>query len=336
MAALYTVDKPMQPVDYHSRVIDSVNVETPFLSLLPNGPTPKAWKDEWGVKKFPVPKNPAAFEGMDKTSGWGSTVPYTLNGICEIMESEGWHITEESELLKAGYEQSLSPASEQQAADAINFSQSIERILLSAQEAQDHAQDTKRLTRAVFSWLSSSAHTFQDVPVALRPTSAQCFTAALSTLDEAGFMTMLKAAYKQKKGKVNLMGYTGIDLKSKMSLFNYKVDITTAIADTRRVAVEKDRIALMVDTFAYDAGTVRTVVMNNLLADYTDSSLPDTSHSHESGAFLDLAMWRISWLMRINHRYNTNEGGGKRGYHKAIARLECLNPMGQLSITPEA
>lgn len=326
----------MQPTDYHGKVIDSVNTDTPFLSLLPNGPVPKAWKDEWAVKKFPVAKNPAALEGQDKTSGWGNTVPYTLNGICEIMESEGWHLTEEAELLKAGYEASLSPASEQQAADAINFAQSIERILLSAQEAQDHAADTKRLTRGVFSWLSPSAHAFQDVPAALRPTAAQYFTAALSTLDEAAFMTMLKAAYKQKLGKVNLMGYCGIDLKSKMSLFNYKVDITTTLGDTRRVNVEKDKIALMVDTFAYDAGTVRTMVMNNLVCDLTDASLPAGAHSHEAGAFLDLAMWRLSWLMRINHRFNSDEGGGKRGYHKAIARLECLNPMGQLAIVPAA
>jgi hypothetical protein len=336
MSALYTVDKPMQPVDYHGKVIDSVNVETPFLSLLPNGPVPKAWKDEWAVKKFPKAKNPAALEGQDKTSGWGNTVPHTLNGICEIMESEGWHLTEEAELLKAGYEQALSPASEQQAADAVNFAQSIERILLSAQEAQDHAADTKRLTRGVFSWLSPSAHAFQDVPAALRPSAAQFFTAALSTLDEAAFMTMLKAAYKQKKGKVNLMGYCGIDLKSKMSLFNYKVDITATLGDTRQVQVEKDKIALMVDTFAYDAGTVRAIAMNNLACDLTSDSLPEGGHSHEAGAFLDLTMWRLSWLMRINHRYNTNEGGGKRGYHKAIARLECLNPMGQMAVLPDA
>lgn len=326
----------MQPVDYHGKVIDSVNVETPFLSILPNGPVPKAWKDEWAVKKFPKAKNPAALEGQDKTSGWGNTVPHTLNGICEIMESEGWHLTEEAELLKAGYEQALSPASEQQAADAVNFAQSIERILLSAQEAQDHAADTKRLTRGVFSWLSPSAHAFQDVPAALRPSAAQFFTAALSTLDEAAFMTMLKAAYKQKKGKVNLMGYCGIDLKTKMSMFNYIVDITATLGDTRQVQVEKDKIALMVDTFAYDAGTVRAIAMNNLACDLTSDSLPEGGHSHEAGAFLDLTMWRLSWLMRINHRYNTNEGGGKRGYHKAIARLECLNPMGQMAVLPDA
>jgi len=51
--------------------------------------------------------------------------------------------------------------------------------------------------------------------------------------------------------------------------------------------------------------------------------------------FVDMEMWRMQWLLRIAHQFGTDNGGGKRGFHTATGRLQCLNPGGQFALKPE-
>ena len=334
MGALYTFDKPMQVTDYHTGVTNSVSTRAPFLALLRAGPEPRNWKDTWAVAELPTTINPVAGEGVDKTDGFGSSVPFQLEGICEIFRSMGYQVTEESELFKAAYETGSSTA-RAQAKDAQDLMLSIEKILLSAQPARDRGTGVERLTRGAFEWMSPTAQTFLPVPDDLRPTAAQYSTAALSAYNEAAFIAQGQAAALQVNDTVDLMGYVGLKLKQAMSLFNYKVDITATLGDTRQAAVQPDKVSMMVDFFEYDWGMVKTVWMPRLLCDYSSDTLADGEHSSESGLFLNMRLWEGGWKQRLTHNpVDSSGGGGKRGFHKAIMRLTCKNPMGQFALAP--
>lgn len=336
MGALYTFDKPMQVTDYHTGVVNSVRRKAAFLGLLRDGPAPRAWKDTWAVDEFPSTFNGVTAEGAAKTDGYAASVPFELEGICEIFRSRGYHVTNESELFKAGYETGSATA-RSQAKDAENIALSMEKIALSAQPCRDRGDGVERLTRGAFAWLSPSAQAFLPVPASLRPTSAQYSTGALSAYEENAFIAQGQAAALQINDKVNLMGYVGLKLKQKMSLYNYKVDVSATLADTRQVLADAKKVALMVDFFEYDWGTVKTLWMPRLLCDYTDEGLADGAHSSEAGLFVDTSMWEMSYKERITHvPQDDSDGAGKRGFHKSIFRLTCKNPMGQFAVAPAA
>lgn len=329
--SLYVVDKPMQKPDFHGSLISAVAIDAMFLGLVPEGPKPKNFADEWGVKAFPVTRNPVAAEGADKTSGWGKKIPLTLKGMTELMESTGYLVTEEAEMIDAGYEQGNTLA-EQRVADAEDFALQHEKVFLSNQEARDKDGNQERLTRGVFSWLSSTQHTFQPIPAALLPTAAQFYTGTLAAYDEAVFKAQLRAAAIQQQKAVTLFGYVGIDLKNKMSSFQTLVQKVDGYDGTRQLTLKPNEINLTVDTFTFDGGTVRTVWMPRLACDPATADMAETEYTTRSGVFVDLTKWRLSWLRRIMHKQGVNLGGGERGYHKSACRLECTNPAGQFAV----
>lgn len=337
MGFLYQVDKPMRVNDYHEKSVDSADTEAAFLGVLPNGPTPKELKDTWPVARAPVIKKPEALDGQDKTAGWGNTVPLTLEGVCEIMESTGWAVARVSSKLRAAWEKMMQSAAFQRAEDAKAFALSIQRMFLSNQECRVASGQTAGRTRCLFSWLSPNAHAVDgvtEVPAELRPSATQYYSGNFDDFSEASFKAMLRAAYAKRRSPVTLTGYVGIDLKEKMSLWNELVPVTASLESARSVAKAANTLELMVDVFKYDMGTVRTLVQNDLMCDMTQDDMPHTYQTPKSGAFLDLAMWHLAWLERIEHMDGLDQGGGPRGHHFATGRLNCLNPAWQCAVVP--
>jgi hypothetical protein len=337
MSFLYQVDKPMRVNDYHEKIVDSADTEAAFLGVLPNGPVPKELKDTWPVSRAPVIAKPEALDGADKTTGWGNTVPLTLEGVCEIMASTGWAVARVSSKLRAAWEKMMQSAAFQRAEDAKAFALSIQRMLLSNQECRVASGGTAGRTRCVFSWLSPNAHAVDgitEVPAELRPAAAQYYSGAFDDFTEASFKAQLMAAYDKRRSPVTLTGYVGIQLKAKMSLWNELVPVTASLDSARSIAKKADALELMVDVFKYDMGTVRTLVQNDLMCDMDQSDMPHTYQTPRSGAFLDLAMWNLAWLERIEHMDGIDQGGGPRGHHFATGRLNCLNPAWQCAVVP--
>lgn len=330
------MDKPMRVNDYHSVVIDSANTEAAFLGVLPNGKTPKELKDTWAVRRAPRIKKPESNDGLDKTAGWGNVIPLTLEGVCEIMESEGWAVGRVANKLRAGYESQVS-AADQRAADATAFALSIQRLFLSNQECRVGTKALPGRTRCLFSWLSSAVHGVAgvaEVDAEIRPSATQIYTGNFDDFNEESLKAMLLAAYAKRRAPVSLTGYVGIDLKSKMSLWNELVPVTAALESARSIAKKADALEVVVDVFKYDAGTVRTLVQNDLLCDVSQDDMPHTYQTPKAGAFLDLDMWELAWLERIEHMDDQDMGGGPRGHHFATGRLNCLNPAWQCAVIP--
>lgn len=337
MGFLYQVDKPMRVNDYHEKVIDSANTDAPFLGVLPAGPTPKELKDTWPVRREPKIKFPESADGKDKTDGWGNTVPLTLEGVCEIFQSEGWAVARVASKLRAAWEAMSRSMAYQQSSDAVAFTLSIQRLLLSNQECRIATGALPGRTRGLFSWLSPNAHAVAgvaEVDPEIRPTDAQYYSGKFSDYNENSFKAQLIAAYKKRRAPVTLFGYVGIDLKTKMSLWQQLVQVTDDVNLARHVDQKQGALEMVVDTFKYDAGTVRTVLQNDLMCDVTQDDMPLTDTTPMAGAFLDLTMWELAWLERITHMDDLDQGGGPRGHHYATGRLNCLNPSWQLAVVP--
>lgn len=338
MGTLYTTSLEMLEPDYHSGAVRSVEDSCPLLALMPEGKTVKNWDDQWPVKPFPTGDNPAVAEGVDKTAGFSSQVPFYLKGKCEIFRSRGWGVTKQSaDGLARSIGELAGTKATQIALDARNLLISLEKVLGSDQEAAEVVVDGKivRYTRGMARWLSPNAHEDQDVHASLRPTSDQVYDGAIEAFTEDKLRDMLIAAAIQRNGPVSLMGFFGLKLKQKTSFFPLKVDKVDAIEDKRQVNIENSReFSVMVDLFTFDGCTLKTVWMPRMYCDYTAAEMPSTKYTHTSGILADMSMWEISYFNRLFNRdcSNLDTGAGPRGYHELEARVRCLNPMGQALI----
>ncbi len=334
--SLYTVDRPMQVNDYHEGLIRSKDSEARFLKLLKDGKQITNWEGSWAVHALAKRRDPTGSEGADKTSGWGKKVPIQVKGQAQVFESEGWLVTEEAEAMPAGYDGRTGVEAARQAVmDGQDLLLSIEGVVLSDQDAVEVDTDVDRRTRGIGKWLNPTQGEFQPVPATVRPTATQYYAGTFAAYNEDAFKAQIKAAYNQMGRPVTLIGACGGDLKEKLSMFNFKVPVSASIADTRAVNSNDGVFRMVVDTFEYDFGTVRTFLQPGVLPDRSDATeWTDSIYTPQSGFFLNMEMWRMQWLLRIKHYKGLNSGGGKRGFNKGTGRLQCLNPMGQFMVRP--
>ncbi len=337
MAELYTVNKVLRKQDAFDAVTRSMADQVQLIPSLKRGERPKDWNGEWEIEPFPSSHDPAIKEGQDKTDGYNVDVGFLLKGSLQIARSKGWKVTRESNLMPSVTEKSVGvSAAKAKAQDSRNLILSIERMLLSDQEVVEKvAADTVTKTRGMMSWLDKAAHAVHPIPTALRP--ADEFKGDVKTFTEADLKALISKAYRQINGQVSLIGYVGLGLKEIMSNFYAQVPVTQSMRDTlvRTAPANASEIKLVVDTFQYDGGIVRTVVSTNVNTDKASGFLP-TDASHLSGAFIDPSMWRLQFLEEMTHIDQKDDGGGPRGFFQSILRLQCLNPMGQFRVVHAA
>lgn len=333
MAALYTIQRPMRKQDAFDAVTRSMMDQIHLVPSLARGQRPVDWEGKWEIEPFPTAYDPAVGEGTDKSTGYKTDVGFMLSGALEITRSRGYHVTRESNLMPTVTEKTQGASlARAKAQDTRNLMLSIERLLLSDQEAVEKtALTTVTKTRGLMSWLDPAAHAVYDVPAALRPKSE--FKGDVTTFTEDDLKDLLMDAHRHINGQVSLVGYVGLGLKTLMSNFIAEVPVTQNVRDTlvRTVAAGSSEIKLMVDTFQYDAGMVRVAVSPNVLTDKAADFVP-TAASHLSGAFINPAMWKLQFLEEMTHIEQIDNGGGPRGFFQSILRLQCLNPMGQFRV----
>ena len=345
MAAIYTVDQALQVNDYYAAVIRAVKYENTIQAILKRGPKPEQWKQEIEVEGATPAFDLAAPEGGDFDEN-GLTA--RTNAVLEVQlekfrSTRGYMVTDETKLLpgytEAKGEKALARA---QRKDAEEVVRSIELALGSTQEAVARGTGTNVVpkTRGMMKWLDTASHTVQPIPNAVMPTiHLKSKITDPTVFTEADFKDALTAAAVSiGDGHLSLTGLCGIKLKRAMSEWLGKATTTTGM-DTilSRSEPKSKKIELICDEFAYDAVTVRTLVCNSLNVTFSGSGqvvLSDTNYC--AGAFIRPEFWTIDTLLALTNRTLENKGGGERGYHEAILRLACRNPLGQFSITHDA
>lgn len=346
MAAIYTVDQALQKPDYYSAVIRAVKYDNTIQALMKRGPKPEQWKQEIEVEGATTAYNLAAAEGgdFDETGLAARTNTVLEVQLQKFRTIRGYCVTDETKELP-GYTESKGEKAlaRAQRRDAEECVRSIELALGSAQEAVARGTATTIVpkTRGIMSWLSVGAHAVQPIPAAVSPTvHLESKITDPTVFTEADFKAALQAAALSiGDSHLSLTGLCGLKLKSAMSEWLGKAQ-TVAGMDTvlRRSEPKSKKIELICDEFSYDGVSVRTLVCNSLNA--TIGAVGDpvtlTDASYCAGAFIRPEFWTIDTLVALRNRTLENKGGGDRGFHEAILRLACRNPLGQFSITHDA
>lgn len=337
MSFLYDADKVMPINDYMRAIISGASREAAFIAMVASGKASQM-KSTWAVEAAARAFFPTIAEGRKYDGTGASTVPFTLEGLCQIFRSEGWGVTQIAESTDSAHDgggSGKSPA-DQKANDAINLMTSMERVLLGDGECFVGSKDVAYKTRGAFNWLLASAHGVSgvsEIPAELRPAAAQ----NVATTDAAPFTEeMLEAAltscYTKRNGQVMLTGLVGIKLKQRMSYFARKVATVANVTDKLNPAEQKRKeLENVVDIFRYDAGEIKVMVQSNLLHEQAGNMLP-TAGTMDSGIFVDLPMWSIDYMRPIAHKPLPDMGQGQSGFHECVARLTCKNPAWQFFV----
>lgn len=343
MAAIYTTDAALQVNDYYSKVIRAKKYDNPIQTIIKRGEKPEQWKQEIEVEDATGAFSLGAPEGSDFDE---STLAKRKNTYLEVQlqkfrTKRGYKVTDEAELLPGYTEKKGEKALARQIRrDAEELVRSIEVTLGSFQEAVARGSDDDIIakTRGMLCWLmKNTAHAVQPIPAAFRP---QCgitgdMTSA-AVLSETLFKAeLIKAALESGDGHLQLTGLVGLKLKALMSNWLGKAETVSGM-DTvlRRNETKGRKIELICDEFSYDSVSVRTLTCNHLGCTIGDPGDPVRvgTKQHYTGAFIRPEFWSIDTLLPLRIRKLENKGGGERGYHEAILRLACRNPLSQFAL----
>ena len=348
MSAIYTVDQTLQVNDYYSKVIKIKAHKNVIQSILKRGETPLNWEQkvelEPGTDAFSV----GTAEGTDfNEAGIEKRTNLMVSLQLEKFRStRGFRVTDEAQLLP-GYTEKKGEKqlARQQRRDAEELAYSIDCILGSSQEAVERGTSDTIVakTRGLMCWLQKGGvHTIHPIPEAARPSVGFTDTVSASGFTEVKFKELLTlAAIEQGDEHLSLTGLVGQELKMLMSDWLGKATTVTGMENIlRRTEPKSRKIELICDEFAYDGVSVRTLTCNHLGCTIPAAGAKITRGEVQlySGAFIRPEFWSIDTLMPMRKRMLENKGGGERGYHEAILRLACRNPLGQFAVvhTPAA
>ena len=282
----------------------------------------RAWERNNELEGKQVKNYAAVAEGVDKTDGYDHQANSIIKSMLENARSTGYQISREAIVLNGGRlrENELANLIRR---DASDFARSIEHVIGSRQECvQQSTTATVTKTRGLMCWLQSTAHSVMDVPAAFRPV-AELSVAKDGELTEDAFKAQLLKARQNAGRALHLTGFVGLNAKLAFSDFLGRV---TIVSDAKNPAKELSQI---VDFLRYDVGDVKLIACDGLDCD-TSTLEPGTLSGH-SGAFLELEHFQLEFAQPITHEDQTNKldnGGGPRGFHRAMFRLNCTGLLG--------
>ena len=352
MAAIYTVDQALQPNDYYSKVIRAKRYKNVIQAILKRGEKPTQWKQEIEIEGETVAQSLGAPEGGDFDE---SGLAKRVNAILEVQlekfrTKKGFMVTDETKELPGYTEQKgEKQLARQQRRDAEELAFSIDCALGSTQEAvaRGTSDATVAKTRGMMNWLAplgtytdaaaASLHAVQTIPKEYCPKAGiDADTSSATYFNEGLFKAeLVKAALEGGDEHLQLTGLVGLKLKQIMSDWLGKAKTVSGM-DTviRRTEPKSRKLELICDEFAYDGVSVRTILCNHLGCTIGDagSNVTIGDAQYLSGAFIRPEFWTIDTLVPMRTRRLENKGGGERGFHEAILRLACRNPLAQFRV----
>ena len=332
MAGMYEKDQVLKVADVGDSIFVAESDKTPVSRLLKRGKRPEQMTVSWPVEKYPTRGFKGTPDGTDKSS-FSKVTRDPLSVYAQWLLSPGWMVSKLANLTNA-HGVGRNERAHQAAKDALLLARMCEQLLLSNQDCQIEAEPSQPYeTRGILQWLSPTEQATLPVPEKYRPSAACVFSDALDAFLPSSMEAMLEAAANEKKAPVDLTGFTGIKLKSRMSTWAQRDTTVTAtnqnLASFTLNASEK-KLINVVDFFEFDAGNVKTIPSWYLATDPETGETTD--YTTRSGAFIDLSMWELRFLQAPQSYVESPKSGGPRGYHDMVLALAGLNPLGQCMV----
>jgi hypothetical protein len=305
--------------------------ETPLLSMLKVGPTPNQMLATWVAEVYPDVSSTGVLDGTAATTP-ARVDRYLIQGCAQHFRRE-WGVTTLVKLTNAAGV-GRNEAGHQMMLAMLLLKRQMEQQFLSADDAAAESGATPWTCRGVFEWLKATAQTNYPVDSNVRPAAAALYTGAYASLDQDAFRTALIAAAAARKGPVNLTGFVGQTLKSKIDDWTnvYPVASTSSQPRMQYVVQGNSKLQNVVDQLRFSAGKVDLV--ESFFLTRTTSNRAEGTYSAQSGAFLDMSMWEVAYLQKPANTNLAADGSGKKGYVDAVAILKCKNPLGQVKVQP--
>lgn len=350
--ALYTMDKVLRKPDYYDAVVKTVTHKTPLQTILKRGPKPTDWKQEVECEPETESFEMSAPEGGDfDRTGLTKRVNMVLeHQVMKFRSKRGWSVTDESEEMPSHTEaRGEKSRAREQRKDAQEVVLSIERALSSAQEAvaRGTAANVVPVTRGLMCWLkplttytdaaARALHAVQTIPKELCPRYG--FTGDVTDaaeFNELVFQTMLRNMALQQGDEQNqLTMLAGLQLKAILSNFLGVVKPVTTVETNlvRTQSADSRKKSLICDIFEYDSSIVRVLTDNHLnaVADATTKKYT-VDDGQYCGALIRPQCWSIDFMTPLKNVDLPKVGDETAGYHKALLRLACRNPLAQGAI----
>jgi hypothetical protein len=329
MAGLYDADKTpfLRVADVQDRIFMINPKKNPFTRLLKRGSKPSTMLLQWPLQKYPDRGYGGVLDGTDKTT-FSKTDRENAAVYAMLMQSEGWMVSTIAEMTKTwGVADEVA---KQKTDDAILFAQSIEKMFCSDVDTTVGSGQTPYKTRGIFSWMDTDAQAQLPVPANFRPLAACEYTGTNANFTLAAFKTMLRAAAVDAGNQIDLVGYVGLDVKTRMT--EWQESLVATATDARRLSVTQGekKLTSAVNFFEFDEGNVSVMPTWNMLCDATTGA--QTAYTPKSGVFINRDMWELRYFKDVQSIELPNLGGGRRGFHEAALALVCYNPRGQLVV----
>jgi hypothetical protein len=335
--SLFVGDVPLLDPNYGTNIYKIIHTDTPFQdSLKSTEKAPTQPHHSWEIEGFGFQPDMAVVQGADKTTGYGYYIGSVLQANCQINQSSGWKVTRTAQFSASATVSKQKQLGRQILKDAENMKLAREALYLSNQETVDAIGGTvPGRIRAAFVYAQPVVQSIYPIPTEFRPTTAMQL--ATSAFTEDAFNDAGYAAYKQVRGKVDLTGICGVNVKKNMVGFKYKSAIVSNAAQSTlhvNTDMTDDTHEVTCDIFVYSWGTVKTFLSPYLLWDLT-AGMP-TAYTDNSALFYNPMMWSEGWLRPLAPYPQIDNGGGPRGYHEEEGLIVCRNPQGTLSVVATA
>lgn len=331
MAGIYESGQVGQRQEISDEVFNAEADQTPFSSMVKKDPKPAQKLSTYQVEKYRRDGIDGVMDGAD-VSTYSHQGRVLLTAVAQKLRAP-WFVSDFADVTDvAGLPQG--EKGKQKAAAAIALKFAIEGRCLSEEECStDDGGSTPNETRGAFKWIQNGEQATYPVNSSYRPSANSIYSSTLAALNETVFEGLLQSAFKERRGRLSIDQFTGIELKEKMgnwtardpeaSASNYPVRTFNQDAKSRQ-------IIKVVDVLEFSAGTVRIHLSTFLRLAHANSA--DAAGTHKSAIGLDMSMWALAFNRRPRMVELPDLGGGPRGFSDCIGTLKCFNPMGQYAL----
>lgn len=298
--------------------------DTPKLSMLSKSSRPSGYYQEWQVDTLNNVSFGGVVEGSDVATFDNAAVSRARVGNYIQKFQRSWSVSDILEAVDvAGVASEVANA---KAKKAREIKRDIEAAIGSDNDMQAGTNTVPYKMRGLGSWISNSAQSTNPVPAAFRTPSASIDATGTSSLTESTFNAVFQSIYEQNGGKRSYTLFAGPALKKAISNFQR---VTGSSGTTKTYQVTQDAMdkEITLDVEIYDGDFHKVTVIPDLFNGLVDGGTT-TDQSRARGYVIDPELVGFGYLIGLESRELPDQGGGRRGFLKAVGTLMVKNPLG--------
>ena len=301
--------------------------ETPLTSMVGKGDQMQQEIGSFQMEKHPVVGYEGILDGAD-VDEFESVVRETATAVCQEFRRP-WKVSQRAEVNKVHGLGSAGEKAHQKVLAMVTLKKMMERCFCGSQDSRRQSGSNTFRTRGAFSWMSPTAQSgTDDVPANFRPAAAAVASGTtVAAVTEAAMGTLLNNMYSASEGgKKTLQGLVGTLLKAQFDSFGALADAGASFATfpVRQWAQPSNAVVRTIDRLEFSTGTIYLHLTPFLYT--TLASGAAAASTTRSGLFLNVEDWQLRWQMKPEMHDLEDQGGGPRGYVRAMMALVCTNP----------